>query len=124
MSSLFEGLVIGLHLVSLHTAGDLQPVNPGAYVRLEGGLTAGAFRNSYDRDSAYVAQTFETGDRRFALTVGAVTGYPARDVLPMVVPSVRVGLAPDLSARVSYLPKPPGSYGRTHCLHLSLERAF
>lgn len=117
-------ITLGVHLFSVHTAAGLEPVNPGLYVRHESGFTAGAFRNSYRRTSAYAGYTFETADRRFALTVGAVTGYPAKAVLPLAVPSVRFELGDQVAARVAYLPKPPGRIGHSHALHLSIEREF
>ena len=122
-------IVIGVHLFSLHTAPGLEAANPGLYVRHESGDTAGVFRNSYARTSAYAGYTLETADRRFALTLGAVTGYPAKPVLPLAVPSVRFGLsglgvADQVAARVAYLPKPPGRIGRSHALHLSIEKEF
>lgn len=123
-SHLIEGLVLGLHLASWHSAPSLESVNPGLYVRHESGFTAGAFRNSYRRESAYAGWTFETADRRFALTAGAVTGYPARRVLPLLVPSVRLGLTERVAARLAYLPKPPTDFGSSHSLHLSVERQF
>lgn len=131
MSSILAGLVIGAHLATAHTAAGLEPVNPGIYARSEAtGLTAGVFRNSYARTSVYFGYTAETDSKRFALTVGGVTGYPTeRAVLPLVVPSVRFEASDDGSVwgktavRLSYLPKPP-KYGRSHALHLSIERSF
>lgn len=117
-------IVLGVHLFSLHTAPGLEAANPGLYVRHESGVTAGVFRNSYARTSAYAGYTLETADRRFALTLGAVTGYPAKPVLPLAVPSVRFGLSDQVAARVAYLPKPPGRIGRSHALHLSIEKEF
>lgn len=121
------GLVLGVHLASLHSAGGLQSANPGLYLRTESGFTAGVLRNSYSRTSAYAGWTFETQDKRFALTVGGVTGYPAKPVLPLLVPSMRIGLSewqPGAALRLSYLPKPPADFGRSHSLHFSLERGF
>ena len=120
------GLVLGAHLASLHSAGGLEPFNPGLYLRTESGFTAGVLRNSQSRTSTYAGWTFETDSRQFALTVGGITGYPARPVMPLLVPSMRIGLSqwqPGAALRVSYLPKPP-KYGRSHALHFSVEREF
>lgn len=74
---------VGAHLYSPHFDVDrdapehLQPrdFTPGVYWRSGSGWTAGVVRNSYSRWSVYGGKTFETADGRFALTVGAVTGY-------------------------------------------------
>lgn len=117
------GLVLGLHLFTAHLGGHgLEAVNPGVYVRTEDGLTAGVFRNSYCRTSAYAGLTLETADRRFALTVGGVTGYRTAKVMPLAVPSVRLPITGDLAARLSFVPKLlKGGYAG---LHLSVERSF
>ena len=119
---------IGLHLVTAHFGPNaLESVTPGVYARVDrglaAGLTAGAFRNSYARTSGYAAWTWQTEDRRFALTIGAVTGYPAASVMPMVVPSARIPLAADTAVRVSFIPKPI-QRGNNAALHLSVEREF
>lgn len=122
MSDALAAVTIGLHLFTAHSAGGLEPVNPGIYARTEAGLTVGVMRNSYRRTSVYGGWTFETADRRFALTVGAVHGYPAKPaLLPLVVPSVRFELGEHTAARLAFVPKPP-TYGRSHGLHLMVER--
>jgi len=122
-------LILGLHLATAHfgaPAGgpDLTDRNPGAYVRLGNGATAGAFRNSHRRSSVYAGWTWQTRDGRWALTVGAVTGYPRAAVAPLLVPSVRLPLAAGSpwAARLSYLHKPhsDGASG----VHLSIERSW
>lgn len=123
MGEVLQGMVIGLHLLTAHTAGGMEPMNPGLYVRMPAGFTAGAYRNSEGCGSAYAGWTVETADRRFALTVGGVTGYRGSKLSPLVVPSVRVGLTRHASLRVAYLPKPP-RYGRSAGLHFSIERGF
>ena len=114
---------VGLHLVSVHSRPGFQAANPGIYLKRDDGLTGGVLRNSYGRTSAYAGWTFETSDQRFAVTVGAITGYPARSVSLLVAPSVRVALAPGWGARLALLPKPPIPGGAA-ALHLSLEHAF
>lgn len=127
MGDLLSGIVLGLHLATAHSAPGFEAATPGIYMRAGYGFTAGAYRNSYGKGSAYVAWTLETGDflgqRRFALTVGAVTGYPARPVLPLLVPSVRFGLSDDVSLRLAFIPKPP-EIGSAYGLSLSIEREF
>lgn len=81
-------LVIGAHLHTVHVDSDKDlPValrttdhTPGLYLRTENGWTAGIARNSLGRASVYLAQTIETADGRFALTVGAITSYQYRNV--------------------------------------------
>jgi hypothetical protein len=116
--------------------------NPGLYARWGNGLTVGAFRNSLFKNSAYLGWTVSDSADRFALTLGVVSGYDKltdgpgdyqavrcnKDngcrtvnlksvILPLLVPSVRVGITERLSARFSVLavPKHPAA------LHLSLE---
>lgn len=127
MGDLLAGLVLGVNLVTAHTAPGLESATPGIYARADFGLSGGVYRNSYGRASAWLGWTWESGDflgeRRFALTVGAVTGYPAKPVLPLLVPSVRFGLADDVSLRLALIPKPP-QIGSAWGLSLSLERSF
>jgi hypothetical protein len=112
--------VIGAHIATAHDTGGKQNVNPGLYVRTESGLTAGAYRNSYDRFSAYGGYTWQTENKLFALTVGAVTGYPAMRVMPVLAPSLRLPLTERSAARFTLLPKPVKG-GTGMGLHFSLE---
>lgn len=124
MSTLAASLVLGMHLATAHSGGGYQGFNPGVYVRAPSGLTAGLYRNSYSAPSAYLGWTWQTADQRWALTAGAVTGYPAARLLPVLVPSMRVGLpAPGWAARLTLIPKPP-RHGVATGLHLSLETAL
>jgi hypothetical protein len=136
-------ITLGVHLASWHapstyerthvTAVDVhtrQPIawatttyryhtaTPGLYVRLPNGLTAGAYSNSYGNPSAYAGWTWETPDRRFALTVGAVSGYAQGRLRPLVAPSMRLGLAPHTALRIAGAPK---FRGGAAVLHLALE---
>jgi hypothetical protein len=130
--------VIGLHLHSVHAThgGSTSPDdlgwnnrNVGAYARWDNGFTVGAFRNSLHRKSAYIGWTLTDGDDRFAITLGAVSGYDKvvadgtgdhqavrcdaehgcrmvslkRTILPLIVPSVRLPITNQLSARVALL---------------------
>lgn len=118
-------LLIGAHLLTQHygdTRG-LESVTPGIYLRLNNGATVGAYSNSYGKGSVYAGWTFSTPDERFALTVGAVTGYPAKRVTALAAPSVRFDIGGGFAARVAYLPKPPG-FGQASGLHLAVERGW
>lgn len=117
-------IVIGAHIASAHFEPGYNNANLGVYAKDDvSGLTVGYVRNSYRRDSFYVAKTWETTDKRFALTAGAITGYPAAKVSPLLVPSYRQDMGDGWAARISYLPKPP-KYGSSDALHLSVERSF
>lgn len=84
MSDLLDGLVLGLHLVSVHVPANdgLNNNNPGIYVRNDAGWTAGLYYNSLERTSVYGAYTFTTQalspNLPLSLTVGAITGYQRR----------------------------------------------
>lgn len=84
LATAVASLVIGAHVYTAHAPGHdgpaLQDFNPGLYARTESGLTFGAVRNSLGRPSLYLAQTWETQDKRFALTVGAISGYQYRRI--------------------------------------------
>lgn len=119
-----EGITVGAHLVTAHTKPEgKESGTPGLYLRWPNGITVGAYRNSYGDGSVYAGYTFEAFNRHLALTVGAVTGYRAQPVLPLVVPSLRIGLWGDTSLRVAYLPKPP-KYGSSAAVHFSVEARF
>ncbi|MCE2658321.1 MAG: hypothetical protein LW854_08735 [Rubrivivax sp.] len=115
----------GAHLFSRHeNAAAFKDGNRGAYVQhLRTGITAGIVRNSYGRTSAYLGHTWHTADGRFALTAGAITGYPDSPVSPLLIPSMRLPLTRNLAARLSYLPKPP-RYGASSAVHLSVETTW
>jgi hypothetical protein len=110
----------GVHLVSIHERAGFETFTPGLYLRSVSGLTVGLLSNSYGLPSAYAAQTWETADQRFALSLGVITGYPSAPVSPLLVPSWRVGAWQGLALRVSYIPKPPRD-GASSALHISIE---
>lgn len=162
MNCILEGLcdvaVVGAHLISLHSSPTYvsahdnfhdidyrtryEWVTPGAYVRMANGATAGAYRNSLGKASVYVGWTWQTDDERFALTVGAVTGYRRdftvilnRDwgheprvekrgqaLQPLVVPSVRFALDDRTALRLGYVPAPHKDSAAV--VHLSIEKKF
>jgi hypothetical protein len=113
---------IGLHLISLHARHGYETATPGVYVRMSTGMTAGLLRNSEGRASTYLGYTWETADRRWALTVGGITGYRSAVVSPLLVPSWRYALSGNkLAWRVAYIPKPPEAGRGSSALHLALE---
>lgn len=122
-----EGFTAGLHLATAHFGNQLESVTLGVYGRVDQGplqgLTGGVYRNSYDRTSAYLGWTFETPERWFAITAGAVTGYPAARLMPLLSPSLRIPLWRELAARLAYIPKPLRS-GTAHGVHAMLEMSF
>lgn len=115
-----DALILGLHLATAHTlsSNKMNDYNPGIYVKHASGGTAGVYRSSINTTAAYLGYTVETADKRFALTVGAVTGYTG-GVKPIAVPSVAVAAAEDVRLRASFLAKVKrdGAAG----LHLSIE---
>lgn len=123
-----EGFTVGLHLATAHFGGrDLRPSTPGLYGRVNAGplqgLTGGTYLNSYGNRSHYVGWSGQTDDKRFAITLGAVTGYSAQRVMPLVAPSVRVPLWGAAALRVAYIPK-PRKQGNAAGLHVSTELEF
>lgn len=120
-------IILGLHLATAHFGGtaasQMHDANPGLYVRLGNGATAGAYRNSEGRPSVYAGWTWSTADGRWAITAGGVTGYARAAVSPLVVPSLRVGLGDTgWATRLAYLHK-PHSHGASG-VHMSIERGW
>jgi hypothetical protein len=109
---------LGLHLASAHLPQrHFNNTNPGLYYRSDEGWTAGAYRNSLRRTSAYAGYTWGWG--RLAVTGGAVTGY-ADNVQPLLVPSVVLLSVQGVSARVAFIPRVEKRIG-SHVLHLMVE---
>ena len=108
----------GVHLGSVHfPQRDFNNVNPGLYWRSDAGWTAGAYRNSLRRTSAYAGLTWQWG--RLALTAGGVTGY-ADKVQPLLVPSFAFLRTEDFSLRVAFIPRVEKRI-ESHVLHLMAE---
>lgn len=108
----------GVHLGSVHfPQRDFNNANPGLYWRSDDGWTAGAYRNSLRRTSAYAGLTWQWG--RLALTAGGVTGY-ADKVQPMLVPSFAFLRIDDFSVRVAFIPRIEKRI-ESHVLHLMVE---
>lgn len=111
---------VGMHFTTKHSHGGYCQYNPGLYLRTDSGLTVGTYHNSECRQSVYLAQTYTHG--LYSITLGGVTGYARKPVLPMVVPSVAFPLADGVSLRLAYVPKV--SREAAHAVHLSVERRF
>lgn len=109
---------IGVHLGSIHfPQRDFNNANPGLYYRSEAGWTAGAYRNSLRRTSAYAGHTWQWD--RLALTAGGVTGY-ADKLQPLLVPSFAFLRSERLSLRVAFIPRIEKRI-ESHVLHLMAE---
>ena len=109
---------IGLHLVSHHMpAKNYNNTNPGLYYRTEDGWTAGAYRNSLSRTSAYAGYTWKFG--ALDITTAVVTGY-FHKVQPLLVPSVSLFTWHGVTPRVAYIPRVEKKIG-AHVLHLMVE---
>ena len=133
--------VIGAHLGSYHDPdpGNLaNNVNPGAYIRFDNGLTAGAYKNSLKRDSAYIGYTSQEWGR-VSVTAGIVSGYRTETVIPFAIFTVRAvtfRVSDDwdfslvdnpktkgaISVRIGWIPKIEEK--GTNVIHLMIERAF
>ncbi len=109
---------LGAHIGSLHfPQSDFNNFNPGLYYRSDAGWTAGAYRNSLRRGSAYAGFTWEHGP--IGLTAGGITGY-GHGVLPLLVPSLALFTHQGVTARLAYIPRVEKRIG-SHVLHLMLE---
>ena len=107
---------VGAHLVTVHDRPGFNGVNPGLYWRGDGGLTAGAYRNSENRDSVYGGYTW-TGCA-WSLSALVVAGYKAGTV-PALVPSYAFGLGDGVSVRASLVLNP--MKGGASGVHASVE---
>lgn len=101
---------VGLHLLSLHSAGGYQTFTPGIFYR-SGPFVVGAYRNSEGHGSAYAGLHRQYG--RWSTTAGLVTGYERARVLPMFVASYAL----DAHFRLGVVPNPKGAWA----LHLAYE---
>ena len=117
--------VIGLHLVSWHSASEREQnnYNPGIYGRLDCGIQAGIFYNSEERVSVYGAYAldFDLGWVSPFIIGGAATGYEVAPVVPLAVVGAGIGLTQNFTARIGYI---PGLYDLPHTIHLTIERKF
>jgi hypothetical protein len=88
---------VGVHGVSAHLVSrGLNNVNPGVYVWMHNGMSAGVYYNSYRQWVRYAAYSHDITTYTFGqltLTVGVVHGYDQRELLPMLAVSKRFDLA-------------------------------
>ena len=99
---LLTGIVLGLHLVSVHAPDDaynLNNVNPGIYARTQSGWEAGVYYNSYRRPSLYAGKEFYVITEGVTASVGVVTGYERKSV-PCINPRLSACYVGDGSAKV------------------------
>ena len=111
--------VLGIDVASIHEHPGMNGVNPGLYLRKDNGLSAGVYYNSERRLSTWAGYTVHDDADRFAITLGAVTGYKECPICPLVIPSVRFGLTDATSVRLSL-----AAAKRNPAIHLSLETKF
>jgi hypothetical protein len=103
---------IGLHTATWHSHEGYHAATPGLYWRGDNGATAGAYRNSEGRPTAYAGWTWGTDPSaplQAAITLAAATGYSAAPVVPLIAPSVAwrlpASVAADTTVRLITLPK-------------------
>jgi hypothetical protein len=97
-------MLVGLLLYTAHfQPSGLNPNTVGAYVISDSGFTLADYKNSDYKNSAMAGWTFQKGP--FAVTVGAVTGYPHNSVFPVVLPSYKFNLTDEVGVRVSAFPQ-------------------
>jgi hypothetical protein len=124
--------VIGLHVLSLHSPAHwtddfgarvaYNKATTGIYARADNGFTFGAYSNSYGKASAYAGWTWQTDNKRWAVTAAGVTGYPSKKLRFLVLPSVRFDLPSDWSLRIGGGPRVEKDGAAL--LHFALERPF
>lgn len=134
-----EGTSIGLHLGSHHYPdpnGRANNVNPGAYIRLENGLTAGFYLNSWRKDTAYIGWTTHEW-MRTSITFGIASGYREEMPIAIAVPTFRLASVRAVDGRIHFADEAkPGVYsvrmalipkfredGMT-AIHMMIERTF
>lgn len=112
---MIESLILGVHLATYHfdRSAHYCEANPGIYARA-GNIAGGLYRNSECRPSAWLARQWDAGP--FTLSAGAVTGYSRAPLMPLLIPSLKLG-----PAQLALLPPLDKKGGG---LHLSFETAF
>ena len=108
---------IGLHLGSVHESPGFNGFNPGAYVRLDSGVTAGSYFNSIRKQSFYAGYTMNVWGP-LDVTFAGVTGYQDYPIAT-AIPSVSVPLWKSVSARLAYVYSP----GVSSAIHMTVEYA-
>lgn len=105
-------VVLGAHLVSFHPNPAFHTVTPGAYAKACG-YEAGVLRNSEGGTSVHVGKVISVGPLDVAF--GAISGYHAQAIRPMVIPSYRSG-----HFRIAFAPAPRGNWA----VHFSAETSL
>jgi hypothetical protein len=127
---MLESLIIGVHIGSVHlpTKDYYRDNNAGIYARYER-VQAGYYRNSYERDTGYLAYTVATWTG-IDLQAGAAYGYQRKSTGSQTTGFARGAITPfvafgytapkvfGVSPRLSVI---PGSPKHSTVLHLSLE---
>jgi hypothetical protein len=119
---------VGIHLGTKHSASGFNNTNPGVYAHWSNGATVGVYYNSERATSFYAGYLWQTApitslEIKGGLMVGAVTGYQAYKLTPLLVPSLSASIpASQWRARLTYVPK--FEKGGAHAGHLSIERSF
>ena len=133
-------LELGLSLWSHHTNPDgcfdkvpglvrCQDDTPGLYARsVRDGFdpVAGYYKNSVGRPTWYAGAVFTPWERdriAFEVAVAAATGYPAADVVPLVMPALRVELGRGWATTAGVLPR-IGDANPTWVIHFTLSKRF
>ncbi|TAG26418.1 MAG: hypothetical protein EAZ37_09400 [Burkholderiales bacterium] len=122
---------VGLHIGSFHSSKQFTDFNPGVNASW-GAWTVGAFRNSEAKNSVFAGYSIDTKgvtalDLRASLMAGAATGYAARQVTMILVPSLNMkiadgqpnGLVKQTRLVLTYIPKLEKQ--GAHALHVSLR---
>lgn len=102
--------IVGVSAWSWHEKGSYddgikyRESTPGIYGVTESGLTGAVFKNSHNRTSVAIGQSVNydfTSYLAVSATAGLVSGFPMAEVVPFLIPSVRIGPDKGLAARVS-----------------------
>ncbi|HEX7765997.1 MAG TPA: hypothetical protein VF443_04750 [Nitrospira sp.] len=111
--------VIGIDIASVHAHPGMNNVNPGLYLHRDDGWSGGFYYNSERHMTGWLGYTIKDEADRFAITLGAASGYKIAPIIPIVIPSVRIGLTDTTSVRLSL------ALAKSNpALHLSLETRF
>ena len=102
-------LAIGLHLGTYHfdRKAGFNNANPGIYANCDN-IVAGVYYNSLRKPSVYAGYAFHLGP--VDVLVGAVSGYTANHLTPMVIPSYRF----TNGVRINLIPKAVKHGGGVH----------
>lgn len=117
-------LAVGLHLATIHSQDGFNDINPGAYIRTDCNIVAGAYYNSESNMSAYAGMVFEKPLGRLTpfIVAGVVVGYESYPVGPLLTPGIAIEVSEHVAVRLAYLPG--GIEKSPHGLHAALEFKF